>query len=278
MTVKQKPSRRERQRQATYDEIIDSYRSLLVQNQDVSVRGVAAEMGMTPAALYRYVDGAQALEDLVSHSILHSVVELMVQAGERYSPADPAAEMVASAATFRKWALQNPGEFRLVFARAVRVPQEQGTRTQELQTLRPGIDFPGAGPALFSDHFGQIFIRIWANKPFSLPPVEDLDVSLVVLYNNLPAEQRERLDQLGPNAVGMLWLFKLAWARLYGIVTLEVFGQLEKDLVESGAVFAAVMQESAASLGLAQEWHRLVKIARAEAWKSPNAPKKDTEQ
>ena len=50
-------TRRERHRQATYDEIVSVARALLRSSStDLSLRAVAAEMGMTPPALYRYVD------------------------------------------------------------------------------------------------------------------------------------------------------------------------------------------------------------------------------
>ncbi len=61
--------------------------------------------------------------------------------------------------------------------------------------------------------------------------------------------------------MGVLWLFELAWARLYGIVTLEVFGHIDPALTTSGAMFRATMLEIGTSLGLADDWERLRGIA-----------------
>ena len=69
------------------------------------------------------------------------------------------------------------------------------------------------------------------------------------------------MQLFGDDGVGVLWLFELAWARLYGIVTLEVFGHIDPQLVESGALFRAVILEIGASLGLADDWERLRGIA-----------------
>ncbi len=42
--------------------------------------------------------------------------------------------------------------------------------------------------------------------------------------------KRGLADLFGEDGVGVLWLFELAWARLYGIVTLEVFGHMDPAL------------------------------------------------
>ena len=49
------PTRRERQREATYDEIVGASRELLAEGAELSLRAVAGRMGMTAPALYRYV-------------------------------------------------------------------------------------------------------------------------------------------------------------------------------------------------------------------------------
>ncbi len=112
------PTRRERQRQATFDEIVDVSRRLLRDGEDVSIRAVAQEMGLTPPALYRYVDSHAELMVLVARSIFEDVVAAMTLARDQQEPDDPSAQIVASAAAFRKWALTNRHEFQLVFASA----------------------------------------------------------------------------------------------------------------------------------------------------------------
>src|SRR6478735_11041143 len=97
------PTRRERQRQATYEEIVDVARRLLRASEDVSLRAVSAEMGMTPPALYRYVDSHAELMVLVARSIFEDVVSAMATARDRYADDDPAAQIVAAASAFRRW-------------------------------------------------------------------------------------------------------------------------------------------------------------------------------
>ncbi|HLN69148.1 MAG TPA: helix-turn-helix domain-containing protein, partial [Streptosporangiaceae bacterium] len=57
------PSRRDRLRAATTEEIIQTARRLLVRSgpEAMSLRAIAREMGMTAPGLYRYFDSHEAL-------------------------------------------------------------------------------------------------------------------------------------------------------------------------------------------------------------------------
>jgi hypothetical protein len=68
---------------------------------------------------------------------------------------------------------------------------------------------------------------------------------------------------LGVPTPGVVWMFDRAWARLYGTVTLEVFGHLHPGYVRTGALFAATMRDIGRPLGLEPEWDRLRDIGRA---------------
>ena len=61
------------------------------------------------------------------------------------------------------------------------------------------------------------------------------------------------LDRVPDDHRGLLWVFTRAWASLYGTVTLEVFGHMDPRVIESGAVFAAMVREWMPRLGLADE-------------------------
>ncbi len=97
-------NRRERRRRETFEEMIEVARRLLNQGSDRSLRAGAAEMGMTSPALYRYVDSVEALNALMAGQILADVIDRMSLAREEFAD-DPAAQLAASTATFRSWAL-----------------------------------------------------------------------------------------------------------------------------------------------------------------------------
>ena len=246
MTV---PTRRERLRQATLDEIVQASRDLLRAHEEVSVRAVAGAMGLTPPALYRYVEGHAGLVQLVERHIFADVVSVMAQARDRYPESDPAARIVAAATAFRAWALAKPAEFRMVFAAA---------RADEDAAGDPAACDP-EGAELFVGLFGELFAALWQKYRFPVPDASELDGSfrdLCAGYSG-PSAERHLLDAFGDLGPGLLWLFKLAWARLYGIVTLEVFGHIDPELIASAAVYAAMMREIGGSVGLAGEWERL---------------------
>ena len=259
------PTRRERQRQATYDEIVDVSRRLLRAAQDVSIRAVAAEMGLTPPALYRYVDSHSELMLLVARSIFADVVSAMTLARDEHSPDDPAAQIVASAAAFRKWALSNREEFQLVFASSTSTAREAASRGSEpvpitsLDSCLP----QETGVHLFGAFFSEIFGRLWARYQFHVPEDLELDPRLLeALRGDLkPAEVTDGFPVPTP---GMIWMFERSWARLYGTVTLEVFGHIHPAFISTGALFDATMLELGRELDIEDEWPRLQAVARAQ--------------
>ncbi|NYG05751.1 AcrR family transcriptional regulator [Phycicoccus badiiscoriae] len=263
------PTRRERQRQATFDEIVDVARRLLRDGEDVSVRAVAQEMGLTPPALYRYVDSHAELMVRVARSIFEDVVATMTTARDAQAPDDPAAQIVASAAAFRTWALTNRHEFQLVFASATSTAPEDGSAPEPLVMTSLDACLPEeSGVKLFGAFFSEIFGRLWVKYQFDIPADADLDPELLeVLRGEIKAP--EVTDALGgptPGAPtpGMIWMFERAWSRLYGTVTLEVFGHVHPAFISTGALFGATMLDIGRELSIEGEWPRLQAIARAQ--------------
>jgi AcrR family transcriptional regulator len=281
------PTRRERQRQATYAEIVDVSRRLLRASEDVSIRAVASEMGLTAPALYRYVDSHSELMLLVARSIFADVVAAMTVARDEHPADDPAAQIVASAAAFRKWALSNREEFQLVFASAMSSALEEAAqqvraaglheagRTDQSAPPATGGEQPSVlaaledcmpeetGVHLFGAFFSEIFGRLWARYRFHVPEDAELDPRLLEALR--PDAKPDAVTDGFPGPTpGMVWMFERAWARLYGTVTLEVFGHVHPAFISTGALFDATMLEMGRELGIAEEWPRLQVIARAQ--------------
>ena len=256
-------SRRERQRQATYDEIVQVSRRLLVASEDVSLRAVAAEMGLTPPALYRYVDSHAELMMLVARAIFADVVAAMTIARDEHADDDPAAQIVAAAAAFRAWALGNRDEFRLVFASPA-TPEVEAA--MEASARKPLTSLEACMPTetgvhLFGAFFSEIFGRLWEKYQFPLPADSELDPAVLAALRD-QIKPAAVTDGFGTVTPGMVWMFERAWARLYGTVTLAVFGHVHPEFISSGALFAATMLDIGRDLGLEQEWPRLQSIAR----------------
>jgi len=117
------PSRRDRLRAATIEEIIQTARRLLVESgpEAVSLRAIAREMGMTAPGLYRYFGSH---EELTRHVIAGIFTELaqdihramQAAAGPAEEPPDDVtgkltAKMVAACREFRRWALNHKEDY-----------------------------------------------------------------------------------------------------------------------------------------------------------------------
>ncbi|TDD58598.1 hypothetical protein E1263_18470 [Kribbella antibiotica] len=261
-------TRRERQRLATFDEIVELGRSMLRDGREVTLRALATEMGLTPPALYRYVKNPAALNELLSDAIFADVVREMVEAGEVYGDQDPAAQIVAAATAFRDWALDNKSEFQLVFV-TNSLSGERTIRTEADSATHPlsrGVSGNAAtGVELFADHFGGALARLAKQRPFPVPAPQDLDPEFVAVHSQASGAQSELAALLGKNALGMVWLFEFAWAQLFAIVTLEVYGHIRPQLIKSGVLFRAQMREIGSRVGMGEDWDRLIGVSQAVA-------------
>lgn len=249
MTQVQTPvqTRREKQREATYDEIVRASRDLLAEGAELSLRAVAAKMGMTAPALYRYVASYQELVDLVAFEIDKAATERFAAAADRLPADDHAGRLLASATEFRMWALANPREFGIVFANPV---ADSGcVRREEMLTLAS------------SGHLMTGQMRaLWEHNHHPIPALDDLPPSVreAVMDPLIPA----KVDDLAIEDRGLAWLFMQGWTTLYGVVALEVFGHMDPRIIESGEMFVEVIRSFAPRIGLTEDVERLEAMMR----------------
>jgi AcrR family transcriptional regulator len=239
-------TRRERQREATYDEIVSASRGLLAEGADLSLRAVAAKMGMTAPALYRYVASYQELVDLVAFEIDKAATELFAAAADALPEDDLAGRLVASATEFRMWALGNPREFTLAFANPV--ADAACIRREMITVNSSGLLMTGQMRALWEATHHPI--PVFADLPASVQEALK-DPLIPAKVEDLPLEDR-----------GLVWLFMQGWTALYGVVALEVFGHMDPRIIASGEMFVAVIRDFAPKIGLADDAERLEAIIR----------------
>ena len=137
--------------------------------------------------------------------------------------------------------------------------------------LRMAVPWPitSLEPASLSDGFSALFAAACCEPLYALdssdnpyPALADLppDVAAALEDPLLPID----LDLLPPDGRGLLWVFMSSWAALYGTVTLEVFGHLDPRIIESGAMFAAMVHDQMERLGMDAERERLEALLAAE--------------
>jgi AcrR family transcriptional regulator len=235
--VVQAPSRRDRVRAATTGEIKQTARRILVAQgpEAVSLRAIAREMGMTAPALYRYFGSH---EDLIKHVVADIFEEIAddiraaIEAAGKASGGDMAAKLVAACGEFRRWSLGHKEEFGLLF----------GTPLPGLEAARD--DVVDACAQKFSGTFFALFLELWRKRPFPIPADEQIDPGL----REQLAHYRELLGVDLPLGAGLTFL--RCWVRLYGMVSLEVFGHLHFALSDAAPMFDITMAELASLVGL----------------------------
>ena len=233
------PSRRDRVRATTTDEIKATARRILVADgpDALSLRAIAREMGMTAPAIYRYFGSR---EELLKHVIADMFVELShdiqaaVQAVGRGS-GDMTAKLMTAAWEFRRWSLNHPREFGLIFGS----PLPGVSIEQDEITAEAGAEFGNA--------FFVLIAELWQRQPFPVPADEEIDPGM---REQLLRYQEGLGDLAAGLPLGMLLVFLRCWVRLYGIVSLEVFGHLGFALDDGRPMFEIMLSEAAPLLGL----------------------------
>jgi AcrR family transcriptional regulator len=218
-------TRRARQRDATLAEIKATARGLLVESgpEALTLRATARDMGMTAPALYRYVASHEDLVVAVCQDVLDEVTAALEVARDTVPVTDPVGRLMATCRAFREWALAHPREFQLTFASVAERPP-------------PAHEVPGSDIS-FGAVFLGIFVEIWEQQPFPVPPAEALPPALVAQLDTFAAATASDLP------TGALVAYLGGWVRLYGSVTLEVFGHLGFALSDAEALFEAMLAD-----------------------------------
>lgn len=203
----------------------------------LTLRAIASALNVTPPALYRYYASRDDLVAALRRDICLALAdELAAQVADL--PDDGVVQLFALCRGFRRWALAGAHEFTLVFAS----PQGAG------------------GSRRFEEPFGQVFLaaagRLLATYDLALPPTdripEALRADLVGYQNDLlamlaAAGQKFPAEKLD---LGVTYVMMTLWARLYGHVTLEVFGNYPMRVRDPDALFETVLTDLARSIGL----------------------------
>jgi len=235
--VVQAVSRRDRVRAATTGEIKETARRILVAEgpEAVSLRAIAREMGMTAPALYRYFSSRENLLRHLRGDIFTEIATDIRAASARAaeeSGGDVTAKLIAACREFRHWALTHREEFGLLF----------GTPLPGLEPLHS--DETDECAMEFAGSFIGLFLELWQRHPFPVPADEQIDPGLA-------GQLARYVGALGVDLpLGAALVFLRCWVRLYGMVSLEVFGHLHFALDDAAPMFEITLAELAGLVGL----------------------------
>lgn len=228
-------TRRERVRVAAFDEIKQTARRLLVRNgtASVSMRAIARDMGMTAPALYRYYPSLRHLVDVLRADLFDELRGYVEAAVETHPDHDPITHLVDASRAFRRWSVEHPAEFSLIFTNAPRDQRPEGfDATRE----------PHAAAVRLAAVFLTLFRNVWTTAPFPVEPDHAIDPALRVQL------ERYRVISGFDAPPAAVKTFLSCWIRVYGAVALEVFGHLRFALTSPEQMFEAEIAAAAESI------------------------------
>ena len=225
-------TRRDRQRESTVAEIkaaawADMSRSGTV---DVSLRGVAREMGMAVSALYRYFPSR---DDLITALVVDTFDSLTARLRQSFdsAPADlaPIDLFVRVGTAYREWALADPLQYRLAFGSPI------GDYT--------GTDVTTAASNRSSGVLLEVMARAVDTGRVDHDRVEqlltpDLRVALERWSSHLPR----------PLPTTALGAALISYAALHGAINLELNRHLPPMVRSNAALFEATLRQSVQGL------------------------------
>lgn len=224
-------TRRERQRAATSDEIKSIARRQMAEQgaAALSLRAIAAAMGITAPAIYRYFPNRDAL-------VTALIVDAYRALGAAIAAADAAVardrfgdRFLAAAGAYRDWSISHPAEFQLIFGTPI-----------------PGYEAPAAV---------TVPVVLETFSPFAAIPQEAWHAgALSAATFPLEPTTDERLrGWMGEEGLTfpapLLRLVLEGWGQMHGLVTLELIGQLPPLVGDAAPLYAAAMRAFVARLG-----------------------------
>jgi len=223
------PSLRARVRAELVEEIkAAARRRLAIDGPALTLRAVARDLEMVPSALYRYFDGRDALLTALITDAYDELGAAAEAAEAAVEPSELRARWMALCRAVRRWALDHPAEYALLYGTPV-----------------PGYTAPPdtVPPA---SRVVVALVRIAAEADGADVPVTGTlhaDLDRIVAQAPGPPPHARPADRA-------LLAGLAAWSQLFGLVGFEVFGRLADMFEDPAAHFDHQMQTMADLAGL----------------------------
>ncbi|MCL4827978.1 MAG: TetR/AcrR family transcriptional regulator [Caldilinea sp.] len=198
----------------------------------ISLRGIARKLGITAPAIYNYFP---RLEDLITALIVDAFTDLAeaMEAAEDAAPSRrPADRIVTLCLAYRCWAVEHPVDFQLIYGNPI-----------------PGY----AAPAEITIPLARRpFLRIFAcfleayQAGALVIPTEYQAVPPGMAVHLAGWKQLSGIDMPDP----LLGLLISGWARIHGMVMLELFHHLQPLVGDAAALYRYEIDALVQHLGL----------------------------
>lgn len=203
----------------------------------LSLRSIARDLGMAPSALYRYFDGRDALLSaliLAAYEAAADEAERAADEAESGSEAGAKGEAerwLAVPRALRRWALEQPHQWGLIFGTPVpgyQAPEDTVAPYARMAEAlaRPLVAAHEAGRLRVDAHRQPVSAELRA----AVAPVSE------ALFSGMPPE----------TAV----LALEAWTTIVGAISLEVFGHWRNTVLDPGLLFEATILDVTEAIDL----------------------------
>jgi AcrR family transcriptional regulator len=230
---------RERARAEITGEILEAGRRHLATDgaAGLSLRAIARDLGMVSSAVYRYVSSR---DDLLTKLIIDAYDSLGAAAEAREAQVDRddlIGRWTSICVAVRNWALANPNEYALIYGSPVPgyvAPVDTIGPASRVSNLLVQILIDGVGAGRIAPGPAQ--------QPAGAPPRWQVALSPVraAILANVPDD--------------VILASLMVWSALFGVISMELFGQfhnvVSEDRADRDAFFAECATRWAAQVGL----------------------------
>ncbi|KRD43399.1 hypothetical protein ASE38_03870 [Cellulomonas sp. Root930] len=228
---------RERARAELMSELLAAARARLEAEGSaaLSLRAVARDLGMASSAVYRYVPSRDALLTLLIIEAYDAVGQVAEQAAADAREIGPAQAWLAVARAVRRWALDQPYSFELIYGtpvRGYRAPDDTVQSALRLWQVIIGLLMEAGGDGILDpagpdfDPAGRMAPEAYASAGFTDP-------------STVP-------DDVARTAIRSATLF----TSLVGAISVELFGHLHRVAEDYARFFDVTIATAAAGVGL----------------------------
>ncbi len=217
------PTRRARQRAATTEEIKALARHQLAEQGPggLSLRAIARQMGTASSALYRYFPSQSDLVTALCVEAYDSLADAVITARDAQPPGQHARRWTALCHAWRRWSLEHPADFALIFG-----------------TPLPGYQAPPEATAAAAGRSIAAAATVYAaavNAGAADPARAHIpaDLETGALWRTLAGDIGVA-DQ--PQIAGIVIS---AWAALLGFLVAEIFGSLTQLITGTDLLYQA---------------------------------------
>jgi AcrR family transcriptional regulator len=212
-------------REALRNEIAEDIKSVARQQMSehgtagLSLRAIARQLGITAPAIYNYYP---RLEDLITGLIVDAFSDLaaaMEAARAESASSTTQAKIEAMLFAYRRWAVENPVNFQLIYGNPI-----------------PGYEAPleVTGPLARRPFLG--LFELYAHA------LQSGEMILPDEYQQVPESISDHLEQWRKDAGialpdALVCLLMTGWSRIHGMVMLELFHHLQPVIGDAGALY-----------------------------------------